>query len=174
MKAYVLAFLLVASTSIPVVVVDLPVNTRQSNWLGGPKNNGSCVWASLVSVLRWQHRPQTAEYLRQHCGGGANWGDVVQVFDRLGVRYAQTVGERDVSFLEWAIRTRRGCAVCVESGAHMVCLVALNSEYAGILDNNSVGEIKWIPRQEFLNDWYASYSWAVTVVYVPSAPPVSQ
>jgi hypothetical protein len=35
--------------------VNLPLALRQSNWLG-PQGDGSCTWATLVSLLRWQGR----------------------------------------------------------------------------------------------------------------------
>jgi hypothetical protein len=86
------------------------------------------------------------------------------------VRYAYTTGENDLSFLEWAVNTRRGCGVTVKGGAHMVLLVHLDAKRAGILDNNFPKEIRWVPRETFLAEWYASQSWAVTPVYVPPPP----
>ena len=166
---YFLAALIVAAATLPAVVVDVPVPMRQSNWVGS-QGKGSCVWASLVTLFRWQNRPATAEWIHTHCGDGAGPRDVEAVFDRIGVRYAETFDDHDVNFLEWSIRTHRGCAVGVDDCSHMVCLVALNESYAGILDNNSVGKIIWIPRDEFLADWFKSNSWAVTPVYTPIAP----
>jgi hypothetical protein len=168
-----LAFIVCAAVTLPSVVVDVPVPARQTNWRGS-RGQGSCVWASLVTLFRWQNRPVTAAWIRQNCGDGASPSDVEPLFERLGIRYATTYGKKDVNFLNWSIRTHRGCAVGVNNYAHMVCLVALNDNYAGILDNNSVGQVIWIPREQFLADWFKSHSWAVTPVYTPSAPAPSE
>ena len=86
-----------------------------------------------------------------------------------GIRYTQ-VTNGDVNFLEWACKTRRGCGITVRGGRHMVALVHLDKEWAGILDNNSVDKIKWVPRTALIAEWKASYGWAVVPVYTPSAP----
>ena len=46
---------------------------RQSNWRG-PQGQGSCTWATMVSLLRWQGRYRTADWVRQNCGDG-EWPD---------------------------------------------------------------------------------------------------
>jgi hypothetical protein len=169
MKSYIIAAVVCAALAAPDIVVDVPVKQRQTNWVGN-QGQGSCAWASLVTLFRWQNRPATADYIRQHCGNGAGPEAVKPVFDRLGIRYAETFKKRDVKFLEWSIRTHRGCAVAIQGYSHMVCLVALNKTQAGILDNNSVSQIKWVSRKAFLADWYSSNSWAITPVYSPLAP----
>ena len=67
--------------------VNLPVSLRQSNWLGN-KNEGSCVHATMISLLRWQGRLGTADYWRQHYGNGEWPEDLAAKFDHEGVRYA--------------------------------------------------------------------------------------
>jgi hypothetical protein len=91
-------------------------------------------------------------------------------FDRAGVPYANTMKRNDVAFLEWACRTRRGAAVAVMGARHMVTIVHLDSEWAGILDNNFTHKITYVPRQEFLAEWFASGSWAITPVLPPPVP----
>jgi len=149
--------------------VNLPVALRQANWRGD-EGEGSCVHASLCSLLRWQGRNATADHWRQTYGNGEWAAGLADKMDREGVRFAYTVSEGDVGFLEWACSTRRGCGVTVLGGRHMVTLVHLDEVRAGLLDNNSVTHIKWVPRKTFLAEWFNSNSWAITPVYTPAPP----
>lgn len=149
--------------------VNLIEALRQENWLGR-EGEGSCVHATMIMLLRWQGRDELADYWK-HTYENGEWPEgLADKCGREGIRFAYTSEEKDVSFLEWAIRTRRGCGVTCMDGAHMVLLVHLDSEKAGILDNNHPGEIKWMSRQEFLSEWMTSRSWAVTPVYTPPTP----
>lgn len=155
---------------------------RESNWIGpGRDGEGSCVHATMVMLFRWQGREDLATRWRATYSNGEFASVLSEKFDKEGVRYAYTWNKNDVSFLEWACQSRRGCGVAVRGrptkkypngspGAHMVMLVHLDAKWAGILDNNNIDEIKWIPRQTFLSDWQSSFSWAVTPVYTPPPP----
>jgi len=148
--------------------VNLPLSLRQHNWIGN-RGEGSCVWASTITLLRWQGRYQMADWIRQHYGNGEVPDDWAEKMDRAGIRYAY-VTNGDVRFLEWCIRTRRGAAVTVLGGAHCVNLVHLDGTWAALIDNNAPMNPIWIPRKRFIAEWKASYGWALTVVYAPSAP----
>lgn len=144
---------------------------REKNWLG-PGGEGSCVHASMIMLFRWQGRSDLGDlWRRTYADGEGTLGtSLAAKFDKEGVRYAYTTGERDLSFLEWAVATRRGCGVTVKGGAHMVILIHLDADRAGILDNNFPEELRWVPRETFLEEWYSSQSWAVTPVYTPPPP----
>ena len=148
--------------------VNVPESLRQSNWIGD-RGMGSCVHASMISLLRWQYRLKTADHWRQTYGDGEQPEDLAAKFDREGIRYAY-VTNGDVRFLEWACRTRRGCGITVMGGAHMVALVHLDDKWAAILDNNNVENFIWVPRETLIAEWKASYGWAVTPIYAPAAP----
>ncbi len=148
--------------------VNIPLALRQSNW-PGKEGMGSCVHATMISLMRWQGRYELAEYWKETYDSGEYPDRLHGRFDREDVRYASTESG-DVAFLEWACRTRRGCGITVLGGAHMVALVHLDSKWAGVLDNNNVGKIKWMPRETLIAEWKASYGWAVTVLYAPAAP----
>ncbi len=156
----------VVKTEYPTV--NLPFVLRQTNWLGS-KNEGSCVHATIISLLRWQGRPGTADYWRRTYSNGEWPEDLADKFDHEGVRYAYTT-DGDVSFLEWACSTRRGCGVTVMGGKHMVALVHFDDKWAGILDNNDTDNITWVPRETFVAEWQNSRGWAVTPVYNPAPP----
>ena len=157
------------STPIEYPTVNLPVALRQANWRGN-EGEGSCVHASMISLLRWQGRHAMADYWRRTYGNGEWAAGLADKLDREGVRFAYTVGRNDVGFLEWACSTRRGCGVTVLGGRHMICLVHLDEKWAGILDNNDPRQIKWVSRKTFLAEWFNSNSWATTPVYSPAPP----
>ena len=89
--------------------------------------------------------------------------------DAVGVVYAWSMGG-DEEFLEWACRTRRGAAIRIMGGRHMVNLVYLDGEVAGVLDNNGASMVYWISREKLLADWKGCGGWAFTPVYSPAAP----
>lgn len=153
----------------PYPTVDIIEAFRQQNWRGR-KGEGSCVHASMVMLFRWQGQHELADKWRETYGDGEWDTNLARKFDAEGVRYAYTSQQKDVKFLQWACQTRRGCGVTVMGGAHMVCLVHLDDKWAGILDNNYIDKIKWVPREQFLTEWMNSSSWAVTPVYTPPAP----
>ena len=148
--------------------VNVPAALRQGNWRG-PEGQGSCVHASMISLLRWQYRLKTADHWRQTYGDGEQPEDLAAKFDQEGIRYAY-VTNGDVRFLEWACRTRRGCGITVMGGAHMVALVHLDDKWAALLDNNNTEEYRWVPRASLIAEWRASDGWAITPVYTPAAP----
>ena len=148
--------------------VNIPMALRQSNWIGN-QGEGSCVHATMISLFRWQGRYNTANKWRGRYGNGEWPANLQAKFDANGIRYAY-VTNGDVNFLEWACSTRRGCGITVDGGAHMVALVHLDDEWAGILDNNSVSKIIWIPRETLIAEWKASMGWAVVMIYTPAAP----
>lgn len=176
MKQLICALLIL--TSIPACsnysvyydkpVMNIPPGLRQPNW----GRYGSCVHASLIMLLRWQNQNALAsswpysegEYYTRFC----------ERLDRAGIKYASTFEKKDVSFLEWAVRTRRGCMVDCQNGRHMIILVDLDRTHATLLDNNNVKKFKKVPRDKFLKEWFNAQSWALTVVYAPPPPPIKR
>jgi len=128
----------------------------------------------MISLFRWQNRLHRADEWRRTYANGEWPESLATKLDREGVRYAYTT-KGDVSFLEWAVRTRRGCGITVKGGAHMVALVHLDDKWACLLDNNNVSKYKWVSRESLIAEWKASYGWAVTPIYTPAAPlPITQ
>jgi len=166
------AFLLLAATAAAErPVVNLPPAMRHRNWTGpGGPTDGSCVFASIVYLLDWQGQHRLAEYVRTHYSGGEDYANLAAKLNHAGIRFAYTTGAKDVKFLEWAVKTHRGCGVAVQNRAHMICLVDLDSRSAILWDNNVPGKYYTVTRAAFLKDWLSSGSWAVSPVYTPSAP----
>ncbi len=151
--------------------VNLEEVFRQANWPGS-EGGGSCVHASMIMLFRWQGHEDLADLWKATYEDGEWPSGLAKKFDAQNVRYAYTSKENDVSFIEWACATRRGCGVTVRGAAHMVLIVYMDDKEVGILDNNYIEEIKWVPRQEFLNEWMNSESWAVTPLMGPPPPPL--
>lgn len=149
-------------------VVNLPVALRQPNWLG-PQRQGSCVWATLTSLLRWQGRYHTADYLKQRYGDG-EWAErFAERLNAEGIRFAQTT-DGDMAFIDLACKTRRGCGAVIMGGRHMIAIVHASETEIGILDPNDVNRIHYVPRDSFETEFKNSGGWAFAVLYTPAPP----
>jgi len=143
--------------------MDLPEVLRQHNYAGG-----SCVHASLVSVLRWQNLPELAAWWREAYRGGETLGGLVAKVDAARLRFAYT-DRGNTEFLAWCSRTRRG-AVVFYKPAHAVCFCGFVGRHAVVMDNNHPARLEWIPRETFLARWQAYGGVALTAVYSPAPP----
>lgn len=167
--------------------VNLPEEMRETN-NGTRYIPGNCVHCSFVNLLRWQGQYAWADWWIENHDGGAGPYDLAFDLDAAGIDYAHTIDEKDVAFLEKACATRRGACVAIWNPklygynvrktrrnpkgemAHMVCLVYMDDEVVGILDNNFDNHIIYVEREAFLDDW-KSESWAITPLMGPPAPP---
>jgi len=154
---------------------NLPIECREANYLG-PNGQGSCCHATMTMAFRWMLEDDIATYWRSHYADGDyasdewNYGsNLARKFDDNHIPYVYTT-DPDVSFLEWAIATRRGCGITVMSGKHMCFLVDLTPTEAAIIDPNQIDRIIWVDRQRLEAEWLASNHWAVTPCLSPSPP----
>jgi len=152
-----------------VPIVNPPLALRPRNWSQGRQENGSCMWASTIALLRWQEQYTLANRLRQTRGGGEVPSGFSARLAAAGVRH-QVESDGSVEFLEWACRERYGAVVVIHGGAHAVCLVHMSAEAVYLLDTNSPKKYKRIPRQVFLRDWKKSGGWAFVPLYNPASP----
>ncbi|HTN73746.1 MAG TPA: hypothetical protein VL096_00815 [Pirellulaceae bacterium] len=143
--------------------VDIPPALRTPNWGGG-----SCVHASTMHLLHWQGHHELAEWWRATYSGGEYSTRLHERLDAAQLKFAYTI-DGDPAFLEWALRTRRGAGITYFPN-HAVNLVHLDAERAGLLDNNRLDHVIWIPRDEFMTRWQAYGGWAWTLVYNPPPP----
>lgn len=172
-----------AGTAAPETRVQcaIPLRDRVPNWTSEPRWNfgqkmlphrepeGSCVHASIATLLNWQQHRALANWWRANHAGGCDAATAAAELDRAGVRWTDTTAG-DEAFLAWATRTRRACAVTVQGGAHMVTLVHLDDRRAGLIDPNAPSRIEWRDRSQFVHEWRAASGWAVTTVYDPPPP----
>lgn len=148
--------------------LDIPNVYRRANWTGR-RGQGSCVHASIRHLLHWQGEHELAEWWGRQHGDGETPDGLTQKLNSAQIQFAET-RTGDEAFLEWALRTRRGAAVVVQNGAHMVNLVGFDRDHAQILDSNSPHRVQQWPRATFLQDWKRSGGWAVTPLGKPPAP----
>jgi len=149
--------------------IDIPPQWRRRNWTGN-RGQGSCVHAALVNLLHWQGRHDLALWWASHHGNGETAAGLASKLEQAGLQFAETRAG-DAAFLEWAIRTRRGAAVVVQNGSHMVNLVGLDAHAAQILDSNDPQRVHEQPREQFLREWKQSGGWAITPLAGPPAAP---
>lgn len=148
--------------------VDLPL--RQNNYSGG-----SCVHASMVTILRWQNQMSLADrWLNMYSGGETSGGLIAKCkSNKLDVEYTLNGSPE---FLEWCSRTNRG-AVIFYYPAHCVSFLGYltqrdnagnTTEMAYILDNNSTNRFQTIEKSKFLSAWKGYGGFALTTVYSPT------
>ena len=147
--------------------LEIPAQIRRQNWIGD-KGEGSCVHASVVHLLLWQGKEREARWWEARYANGETAAGLAKKLESAGFRFAET-RTGDAAFLAWAIRTRRGAAVVVQQGSHMVNLVGLDAKHARILDGNAPRQVQVRSRDEFLTEWRQSGGWGVTVVGTPPA-----
>lgn len=141
---------------------DLPEAYRIRNYAGG-----SCVHASLETVLHWQGQHELARWWRANYAGGEYTDRLHSRLDAAGVKFAFTTS-RDAegwAFLRKCCALRLACAVNLPNG-HMQTLVGMDERSMYVIDNNGPGNIDVWPRERFAQLWTG---WAVTVV--GQAPP---
>jgi len=149
---------------------NLPVSLHQRNWLG-PKKQGSCVHASLVSHMRWLNMHEMGERWRSTYGDG-EWEDQLRRrLNAAGLDYVFT-NRSDPRFLDWCSQTRRG-AICWWKPSHCCTFVGWvtqdGKEYAAILDNNYPGKYELTPREQFIRLWAGYGGFALSLVNEPAS-----
>ncbi|MFO0939847.1 MAG: hypothetical protein U0930_03690 [Pirellulales bacterium] len=154
--------------------VNLPVAMRQHNWTrtnARGEEEGSCVFASLISHVRWQNRPKLSEYIRANFGGGEYDSRLRQKLDNIGVYYDYTV-RADPRFLDWASETRRG-AILWWKPYHCCTFFgwargADGRQYATICDNNHPQQLEFVERSTFARLWAGYGGFALTCLDDPA------
>lgn len=145
--------------------MDPDTELRCRNYLGG-----SCVHASMITILNWQHKYKEAKHWRRFYSGAEGKGALIYKANKLNLDIAYTLnGSR--KFLEWCSRTRRG-AVIFYFDNHCVTFCGykkINNKMVAILiDNNNVSHNIMIPKSEFLANWNSEF--ALTLVHSPTPP----
>lgn len=147
-----------------------PIELRKTNWVGS-KGEGSCVHASLVTVLRWMNQFELGERWRATYENG-EWDS--QLRDRLDaaqVDYVYTV-KADPRFLDAVSLTRRGCILWWKT-SHCCTFAgwvtdADGRQYAAIIDNNHPQKFEFTPREQFIRLWSGYGGFALTPLYPPA------
>ncbi len=159
-----------------VPTVDLPTQCREQNWVDPITHEGSCVFATQVTALRWFLEDDEATYWRDNFAGGEYADDTWQYGNNLArkldarqLHYVYSL-DGDPAILDWAMSTRRPVGVTTHGGRHMQLLVHFDDEWAALIDSNNPGVVNWIERDRFLAEWRASNQWAVVLIESPAPP----
>lgn len=169
--------------------IDFPLSQHIENIGSTVDGAGMCVMSSIEMGARWQNI-EPMRGLRNWCAQQPGGGypskvdkQLREYFDKIGAKYDYVQYEgTDLSILQLALRTGRFPSVTyaghdqVRYGstiAHMVCLCHLDSQVAGVWDNNGKpGEIIWMNVGEFKTRWTnGGTGWAVVWI-APPPPPV--
>lgn len=145
--------------------VDLPVEFRERNYAGG-----SCVHASMETILRWQGLLELADWWRATYSGGEGSSGLISKSERAGLRYGYTT-KGDVGFLDWASRTRRGAVIFYKPN-HSISFFGWSSDglQAVLCDNNRPKEHEYVERETFIRKWKGYGGFALTPIYNPQPP----
>jgi len=143
--------------------VDLPEALREWNYAGG-----SCVHASMVTVLRNQGMIDLAAWWRRSYAYGETFTGFVRKSEAAGLRYAYTF-MGDAAFLDWCSRTRRG-AVIFYKPAHAITFAGYVDGNAVLIDNNHPHRPEYVERGRFLQLWRGYGGMALTPVHSPNPP----
>jgi hypothetical protein len=143
--------------------VEIPRCWREANYLDAYRQ-GSCMWASLETVLRSQGLFAIAEQCRRECSGPATVGSCAQLAESRGLRYA-ICSDGDADFLDWCARTRRPAAIYWMGGRHAVTFCGYDRGDAVIVDCNAPEMARRLPKSQFLAAWRVAGGCAFTVVY---------
>jgi hypothetical protein len=154
-----------------IPVANLPLLLREWNWTDA-RGSGSCVHASTVYHLRWQHQLARAEHWRKTYAGGETATSILAKWRREGIPYDKTE-EGDPAFLDRVTATRRGAIIwffpyhCV----HFCGFATVDGKQYGVVcDNNRIEKYLRIPREEFITKWREYGGFAASALYSPLPP----
>jgi hypothetical protein len=160
--------------SIETPAINPPLQIRQQNWRG-QNGEGSCVHASLSSMLHWQNQFELAKWWRSQYSGG-EWSDQLRRrLDAAKVPYAFT--ERaNLKLLDDAHASRRGALLWWKE-SHCCTFVGWaegkdGRVYACILDNNAIQKYEYVERSVFHRRWADFGGFALMTLYDPPSAPI--
>lgn len=151
-----------------------PFSIRQKNW-AGKGGDGSCVHASLSTMLHWQNQFEKAAWWRTQYGGGEYSARLRGRLDDAKIPYAFTE-KANLQLLDDAHASRRA-ALLWWKPSHCCNFVGWAKSpdgrvYAMILDNNRTDKYELVERSEFHKKWASYGGFALMVLYDPPSCPV--
>jgi hypothetical protein len=172
-----------------VVAVDLPVDQRIKNIGSKVDGSGMCVFSSIEMAMHWQNLESWRGW-RDWCAAkypGGGWpgnvdshiADYTTAKNLPPLLYLQYQGG-DLAVARAALASGRAVSTTYNghdphysgSVAHMTNLVAINDQWAAILDNNFIGDnqLVWMTPAEYQTRAGGSKMWQV-VLLNPGPPP---
>ncbi len=152
--------------------MNLPTQMRQRNWVSS-ENEGSCVHASMISVLRWHNQERLANWWRQNFAGGENEIEIERKLQAAGVPFISR-HNGDPEILDWASRTRHGCILWWKpSHCCTFCGWIKGSDgriYGVIMDNNWPERLELTERSQLIRLWNGYGGFALAPLLPPATP----
>lgn len=152
-------------------LADIPTTMRKENWRGGTMYEGSCVHATMATMLDYHGLHEMARWWERAYGGGEYYSRLVEKLEGANLRWAATF-EGDTDFLRYCARNRLpvSVAVVVPGGGHAITMLDFNDTYVVLLDNRSVQEYRYMETKAFLRWWKGSGGIALALIYSPPPP----
>jgi hypothetical protein len=148
-------------------LADVPVELRQKNWMF--EGQGSCAHASVVTALKFLNMEEMAEWWRASYGGGEYFSRLTERLDAAGLDFVAT-DEGDERVLLYAARNRL-VVVLPYKPSHAINLVEYNASGVTLIDNNSPGQLEFVPRAEFVSRWKQEFGGvAIVIIGIPCPP----
>jgi len=146
---------------------DIPARWRVANYAA--RGEGSCVYATLATAMRWHGRFSVASQWLAVYGGGEVPRTTRKKLAGSRLAYAwRDRGFRDWAFLRRALDLRHPVAVeLVTSGRHMALLVSLDSRRAVLLDSNHPARLRTLTIDQFAGQWSG---WSIALADIPPPP----
>ncbi len=150
----------------------VPEHYRYDNYA-----RGSCVHASLATIMMYFEQPETADIWTDTFRGGEYSSRLHDRLDMLQIEWDATWSGFD-SFLDRMMEKNQPCIVTFKP-KHMCLLIGLDPIYlwdgdqwlvnpapkAHIIDPNNTKEIEIYTRDNFLQGWHNGGGWATTIFF---------
>lgn len=149
---------------------NLPAALHQRNWTGR-LNQGSCVHASVVNLLRWLNEYELGEKWRATFSDGEYDSRLEARLESAGIDFVST-RKADPRFLDWCSQNRRACLLWWKPShccAFMGWVERDGQVYAAVLDNNYPGRFELTPREQFVRLWSGYGGYACCIMGVPAS-----
>lgn len=150
-----------------ISLLDIAPSLRTPNY--APYKIGSCVHASMANLMFVRGFDDLGGWWLSTYHSGETASGIIMKCDKAGLRYSYTIGDGDISWLEWVDRNRYG-ALIFYWDSHAVTFLGIDDKYVILLDNNANDYYRYVPRQEFVRKWPRYDGFALTLVYPPPPP----
>jgi len=150
---------------------NLPAALHQRNWTGR-LNQGSCVHASVVNLLRWLNEYDLGERWRTTYSDGEYDSRLEERLTAVPIDFIST-RNADPRFLDWCSRNRYACLLWWKP-SHCCAFMgwvsdSQGNQFAAILDNNYPGKFQYTPREQFVRLWSGYGGYACCILGTPAS-----
>ena len=153
----------------------IPDHYRYHNYIRN--REGSCVHASLATIMMYLDHAELANAWTDAFGGGELPNGLHKKLDESGIVYDSTTSGEEL-FLDSCMEVNQPCIVSFKT-AHMCLLVGLDPNYlwtgdqwiinprpkAYVIDPNNPHKVESFSRSAFIGNWRSNGGWATTIFF---------